>query len=179
MEKILSFIIESGRMHGVQLFWIVVLFFLGRIFLKRIVRKAIKAVKKKKGESQLAWEKRAKTLGGIIITAGNLAIYIIILLMVLRLFGVDIAPLLAGAGVVGFAIGFGSQSLVKDLIAGLFILIENQYGIGDKVQINALTGRVVKITVRSTVLKDEEGKICYVPNGSIKNVINFSQKKEK
>lgn len=120
-------------------------------------------------------EKRAETLGHIIIATGNIVIYGIILLMVLSLFGVDIRPILAGAGVIGLAVGFGAQTLVKDFVSGLFILIENQYGIGDKVKIGSFEGKVIKITMRSTVLKDEEGKLYYMSNGSISNVTNLSQ----
>jgi small conductance mechanosensitive channel len=93
------------------------------------------------------------------------------------LFGVDIRPILAGAGVIGLAIGFGAQSLVKDFVSGLFILIENQYDIGDKVKIGSSEGNVIRITMRSTVLRDEEGKTYYISNGSIKDVINMSQHK--
>ena len=96
--------------------------------------------------------------------------------MVLNLFNIDIRPILAGAGIIGLAIGFGTQSLVKDFVSGLFILIENQYGIGDKVKLGNFEGEVVKITMRSTVLKDKEGKTCYISNGSIKDIINMSQK---
>ncbi|MCG2809802.1 MAG: mechanosensitive ion channel family protein, partial [Candidatus Portnoybacteria bacterium] len=106
---------------------------------------------------------------------GNVAIYVIILLMVLSLFGLDITPILAGAGVIGLAIGFGAQSLVKDFVSGLFILIENQYDMGDRVKIGTFEGRVVKITMRSTVLRDDEGKTFYISNGLINNVINLSQ----
>jgi len=85
---------------------------------------------------------------------------------------------LAGVGVIGLAIGFGAQSLVKDFVSGLFILVENQYRIGDKVKIGSSEGNVIRITMRSTVLKDEEGKIYYISNGSIKNVINMTQQKK-
>ena len=120
-------------------------------------------------------EKRAETLGHIIITSGNIVIYSVLLLMILSVFGVDIRPILAGAGVVGLAIGFGTQSLVKDFVSGLFILVENQYGIGDKIKIGSSEGTVVRITMRSTVLKDEEGKLYYISNGLIKDVVNMSQ----
>ncbi|MBU4031044.1 mechanosensitive ion channel family protein, partial [Patescibacteria group bacterium] len=111
----------------------------------------------------------------IIVATGNVVIYVIILLMVLSLFGLDITPILAGAGVIGLAIGFGAQSLVKDFVSGLFILIENQYDMGDRVKIGTFEGRVVKITMRSTVLRDDEGKTFYISNGLINNVINLSQ----
>ncbi len=95
--------------------------------------------------------------------------------MTLSLFGVDITPILAGAGVIGLAIGFGAQSLVKDIVSGLFILVENQYGIGDKIKIGSFEGQVFKITMRSTVLRDDEGRTFYISNGLIKDIVNFSQ----
>ena len=95
--------------------------------------------------------------------------------MILNLFGIDIRPILAGAGVIGLAIGFGAQSLVKDFVSGLFILVENQYGIGDKIKIGNFEGNVTRITMRSTVLKDETGKTYYIANGMIKDIINMSQ----
>ena len=95
--------------------------------------------------------------------------------MVLNLSGIDIRPILASAGIIGLAVGFGAQSLVKDFVSGLFILIENQYGVGDRVKIGNFEGNVVKITMRSTVLIDNENKKYYISNGLIKNVINMSQ----
>ena len=123
-------------------------------------------------------EKRAKTLGRVIKSIGNVIIYSVILFMVLNLSGVDIRPIVASAGIVGLAIGFGAQSLVKDFVSGLFILIENQYGVGDKVKIGNFEGDVIKITMRSTVLMDNERKVYYISNGLIKDVINMSQQKK-
>lgn len=96
--------------------------------------------------------------------------------MILNLFGVNIGPILAGTGIIGLAVSFGAQSLVKDFISGLFILIENQYAIGDKIKIDDKEGEVIKITMRSTILRNEKGFIFYVPNGSIKTVENFLKK---
>lgn len=123
-----------------------------------------------------ALEKRVQTLGHVIISTGNVIIYVIILLMILDLSGMDIRPILAGIGVLGLAVGFGAQSLVKDFVSGLFVLIENQYGIGDHVKIGSSEGRVVKITMRSTVLQDDDGKTFYLSNGSVNNVVNFSKR---
>ena len=122
-----------------------------------------------------AMEKRAQTLGNVVVNVGNVVIIAIVLLMTLELFGVDIRPILAGIGIMGLAVGFGAQSLVKDFVSGLFVLIENQYSVGDHVKIGALEGKVRKITMRSTVLRDDEGKTFYISNGSVSNVINFSQ----
>jgi len=98
--------------------------------------------------------------------------------MTLSLFGVDTTPILAGAGVIGLAIGFGAQSLVKDFVSGLFILVENQYSVGDRVKIGNFEGRVIRITMRSTVLHDDEGKTFYISNGLIKDVTNLSQQEK-
>jgi len=165
MDTIQEFVVNFIQQRGMDLVWIIVLFFFGRVVLKLIVKRLVRIVD----------DKRAMTLGRIIVATGNVAIYVIILLMVLSLFGLDITPILAGAGVIGLAIGFGAQSLVKDFVSGLFILIENQYDMGDRVKIGTFEGRVVKITMRSTVLRDDEGKTFYISNGLINNVINLSQ----
>ena len=169
------FIINIVKNYGANVFWIFVLFFGARMILKRMVSRMIKLVQDEDKENQSGAEKRAKTLGSIIVTSGNVVIYIVILLMALMLFGVDITPILAGVGILGLAIGFGAQSIVKDFVSGLFVLIENQYGLGDKVKIGDFEGRVKKITMRSTMLQDDEGKTFYISNGLIKNVVNFSQ----
>ncbi len=170
-----EFIINIVKQNAVDIIWIVILFFLGKIALNLIVKRMAKIVDDGDDAHTSQEEKRAETLGCIIISIGNIVIYVIILFMILNLFGVDIRPILAGAGVIGLAIGFGAQSLVKDFVSGLFILIENQYGIGDKIKVGSSEGYVIKITMRSTVLKDDEGKIYYISNGSIKDVINMSQ----
>ena len=172
-----EFIINIIKQNAVDIIWIVILFFLGRLVLKLIVKRMALIVDDGDDTHISQKEKRAETLGNIIVSIGNIVVYAIILFMILNLFGVDIRPILAGAGVIGLAIGFGAQSLVKDFVSGLFILVENQYGIGDKVKIGSSEGKVIRITMRSTVLKDEEGKIYYVSNGSIKDVINMSQRK--
>ena len=179
MENIQSFILNIVKTYGVDIIWIAVIFFLGRIVLKKIVKRMIKLAAERDKENKARLEQRAKTLGSIIITTGNIVIYVIVLLMVLSLFGVNMAPILAGVGIIGLAIGFGTKSLVKDFVSGLFILIENQYSIGDKVKIGNFEGRVVKITMRSTVLRDDEGQTFYLSNGLINNVINLSQSTAK
>ena len=168
-----EFIINAIKQNGVDIIWIIILFFLGKTILKLIVKRLARIVDDGDDAHVSQKEKRAETLGNIIISAGNIIIYAIILFMVLNLFGVDIRPILAGAGVIGLAIGFGAQSLVKDFVSGLFILVENQYGIGDKVKIGNFEGRVIRITMRSTVLKNDEGKIYYISNGLIKDVIKM------
>jgi small conductance mechanosensitive channel len=170
-ELILNFI----KQNATDAIWIIILFFFGRIVLKTIVKRFMKIVDDGDDDHESQKEKRAKTLSRIVIATGNIIIYAIILIMILSVFGVDIRPILAGAGVIGLAIGFGAQSLVKDFVSGLFILVENQYGIGDKIKIGSFEGNVIKITMRSTVLKNKEGMIYYISNGLIKDVLNMSQ----
>jgi small conductance mechanosensitive channel len=177
MDTAREFAFELIQRHATDVVWIVVLFFFGRIILKLVVKRLMKIVDDGDDDHVSQKEKRAETLNHIIIATGNIVIYAVILLMILSVFGVDIRPILAGAGVIGLAIGFGAQSLVKDFVSGLFILVEDQYGIGDTVKIGSFEGRVIRITMRSTVLKDDEGRVYYMSNGSINNVINSSQQK--
>ncbi len=173
-----EFILNIAKENATDITWIIILFFFGRIILKLVVKRLARIVDDGDDDRVSQKGKRAETLGHIIVATGNTVIYAVILLMVLSMFGIDIRPILAGAGVVGLAIGFGAQSLVKDFVSGLFILIENQYGIGDKVKIGNFEGRVIRITMRSTVLHDDEGSTYYISNGSVNNVTNFSQQKK-
>lgn len=173
-----EFIINFIKQNGADIALIIILFFFGKIILKLIVKRLARLVDDGDDKHISQKEKRAETLGSIIVATGNIVIYVVTLLMALSLFGIDITPILAGAGVIGLAIGFGAQSLVKDFVSGLFILVENQYGIGDKVKIGSFAGQVIKITMRSTVLRDDEGQTFYISNGLIKDVINLSQQKK-
>lgn len=172
-EFILALVIENS----VDIIGIFALFFLGRTVLKTVIRRLVKIVDDGDDSHVSQSEKRAKTLGDIIVTTGNIVIYVVILLMILGLFDIDIRPILAGAGVIGLAIGFGAQSLVKDFVSGLFILVENQYGIGDMVRIDKFEGKVIRVTMRSTVLKNDKGEVFYMSNGLIKDITNLSQGK--
>ena len=169
-----EFILTIIKENAVDVIGILVLFFLGRMLLKIIVRRLARIVDDGDDTRVSQKEKRAETLGHIIITTGNIIIYVVILLMTLSMFDIDIRPIVAGAGVIGLAIGFGAQSLVKDFVSGLFILVENQYGIGDKIKIGSFEGQVVRITMRSTVLENDKGETYYISNGLIKDVTNMS-----
>ena len=170
-----EFILTIVKENAVDVVGILALFFLGRFLLRVAVNRLVHIVDDGDDDHVSQKEKRTETLGKIIITTGNVVISVIILLMILGLFGIDIRPVLAGAGVIGLAIGFGAQSLVKDFVSGLFILIENQYGIGDRIKIGSFEGKVIRITMRSTVLKNDEGKTYYISNGLIKDITNMSQ----
>jgi len=118
---------------------------------------------------------RAKTISRLFFWLGGIAIILVIGYMVLQLFGFDVAPLLAGAGIVGLAFGFGGQYLIRDIINGLFILFEGQFSINDVVKIGDMAGLVESINLRTTVLRDLEGRVIIIPNGEIKSVINFTK----
>lgn len=117
-------------------------------------------------------EKRARTLGRVMRQAFTIAIWTLAVVTILGEMGVAIGPLLAGAGIAGLAVGFGAQTLVRDVIAGFFVLLENQYRVGDVVSVAGVTGVVEAINVRTTVLRDGDGSVHVVPNGTIGVVTN-------
>jgi moderate conductance mechanosensitive channel len=119
-------------------------------------------------------EQRAGTVGDVLASLTRGVIMSIAFLLVLSQIGINLAPLLAGAGIAGVAIGFGAQSLVKDFLAGLFILLEDQYGVGDTVTVADQTGTVEDVTLRITRLRGVDGIVWYVPNGEIRKVGNAS-----
>jgi small conductance mechanosensitive channel len=124
---------------------------------------------------------RAQTLGHILKSIASVTVWGIAALMVLAELGVNLAPLIAGAGIAGVALGFGAQSLVKDFLAGIFILVEDQYGVGDIVDLGEesglrVMGTVESVSMRSTRLRSVEGIVWHVPNGTILRVGNQSQK---
>ena len=119
--------------------------------------------------------KRADTLSSVLIAAGQVFIIVIAAFIILSELGINIAPILAGAGVVGIAIGFGAQSLVKDIIAGVFIIMENQYRVGDVVKVAEVSGLVEQINLRRTVLRDLDGIVHTVPNGEIRVASNLTK----
>lgn len=120
-------------------------------------------------------KKRANTLGNILRHALLILFFLVGTLMILGELGIQVAPLLATAGIGALAIGFGAQSLVKDVISGFFIILENQYRIGDVIEVAGVSGLVESVGLRSTVLRDLEGRVHTVPNGEIKIVSNLSK----
>jgi len=118
---------------------------------------------------------RAETIGTLLRSVASLLVWATAVLTILNLLGVNVAPIIAGAGVVGIAIGFGAQALVRDFISGLFMLIENQFGVGDTIDAGPATGVVESVTLRSTKLRDIDGVVWHIPNGEIKRVGNKSQ----
>lgn len=118
---------------------------------------------------------RAQAIGTLLTSIVSLLIWINALLIILELIGINITPLLASAGVVGVALAFGAQTLVKDYLAGIFLIIEDQYGVGDVVQFDAVTGVIEEVALRTTRVRDFTGVVWYLRNGEILNVANRSQ----
>lgn len=118
--------------------------------------------------------RRVQTAGKLLGNAVSYGIWFIAFLLVLGEFKISLAPLLAGAGIVGLAIGFGAQSLVRDVISGLFIIIEDPFGVGDEVKIGNYKGKVEMIGLRTTRLRSWTGEVFIIPNGQINDVTNYS-----
>jgi small conductance mechanosensitive channel len=118
---------------------------------------------------------RAETLGALLKSIATFIIWLTAGLMVLGTFGIDLAPLIAGAGIVGVAVGFGAQNLVRDFLSGIFMLLEDQYGVGDVIDLGEATGTVEGVGLRSTRVRDVDGVLWHVPNGEIRRVGNKSQ----
>ncbi len=116
-----------------------------------------------------------RTLSTVIYSVGVFVVMFLAALQILPLLGINMGPLLASAGIAGLAIGFGAQTLVKDFINGFFILVENQYDIGDTIKIAAVQGAVEDMTLRRTVLRDDNGSVHTVPNGQISIVTNLTR----
>ncbi len=146
----------------------------GKVVIERFIRKLVPP--NKDGYSTGAEQKREDTL--IRIASGTLRVVVWIMagLMILSEVGINIGPLIAAAGVVGLALGFGGQYLIKDLISGFFIILENQYRIGDVVCFDTTCGLVEDISLRATILRDLDGVVHHVPHGSVGRVANMAKK---
>jgi small conductance mechanosensitive channel len=131
------------------------------------------------GEKRVILQKRTKTIYRFLVNTLKTVIFFIVSFLLLDQLGVNIAPFLTGAGIIGVAIGFGSQTLVKDYISGIFIIAEDQFCKGENIEIAKIKGTVKDFTLRKTVLIDENGTMHFIPNSQIVTVSNFSRNIEK
>jgi moderate conductance mechanosensitive channel len=127
------------------------------------------------GEIQVRAAQRVEALATVLRSVVSFIIWTIAIFMVLGQLGINLGPLIAGAGIIGVALGFGSQSLVRDFLAGIFILVEDQFGVGDIVDLGEATGVVEAVSLRTTRLRGIDGTVWHVPNGEIARVGNMSQ----
>jgi small conductance mechanosensitive channel len=161
--------------HGINVIVIVA----GAYVVVRAANLAIEHLQFKIGrhhlQSDLEWQRRASTLGGILTSVVTAAVGFFAVLMLLRELSIDVLPILTGAGIAGLAIGFGAQNLVRDVISGFFLILEDQVRVGDLARINGVGGVVEQINLRTIIVRDAEGAVQVFPNGSITTLANLSK----
>ncbi len=171
-DKIIPWLLSNG----VRIILIAIAAILLEKILSRIITRTIRAsVKADEFTSPEAEKKREDTLIRIFNGAINILIIIVAIMMIIQEVGIEVGPLLAGAGIVGLAVGFGGQYLIRDIITGTFLMLENQYRIGDVVNIEGLSGAVQDISLRKTTLRDLNGTVHHIPHGSITKISNLSK----
>lgn len=151
---------------------------LAAYLLTRLLKRGVRRMEAKVAEhtTPLRALQRTQTLARVASGAGIVVIWVVAGFYVLSIFDVDLRPLFAGVGIVGLAVGFGAQNLVRDVVTGFFILLEDQYGVGDVVQINQIaSGKVEQLTLRVTGLRDLDGTLHFIANGDITHVANRSK----
>lgn len=173
-KPVTDWLLEHGTRIAIILLIGLVLGLVVRKLLPRLIRRTLAHTMA--DESSEAIQKRTDTLLPIFTGAALIITAIIVLFMVLAELDISIAPVLAGFGIAGIAVGFGAQYLIRDLIAGVFILLENQYRVGDVARVADIAGLVEEINLRKTVLRDLDGIVHHVPNGEIRVASNFTKK---
>lgn len=153
----------------------IIIIFLAAFVIRFVVTRASNRVIRQAFGTNERRDQRSSTISTVLNTITTVMIWGTAFLMALTVMGVNIGPLLASAGIIGVALGFGAQTLVKDYISGIFLIIEDQYGIGDEVEIGTVRGIVEAVALRTTRVRDEAGVLWYIRNGEILNVANFSQ----
>jgi small conductance mechanosensitive channel len=144
-------------------------------YIPKVRMRLVKVMQARRHEPDLELDKRAATLGGIFRKTVVVSIWVVVFMMSLEEVGFNVGPLLAGAGVAGLAVGFGAQNLVRDVISGLFMLLENQVRVNDVAIINGTGGLVEQINLRTTVLRSLDGTVHIFPNGTINTLSNMTQ----
>lgn len=149
---------------------------IGKRAISRVIsRLAITDLKPGPGTAKRQAE-RARTTGSVLSSTLAATLWILAIGMMLGEFGFNLGPIIASAGIIGVALGLGAQTLVRDLLSGIFMLIEDQYGVGDDIEVLDIQGRVEKVGLRITTVRDTDGTLWYLRNGEILKVGNRSQK---
>ncbi len=175
LDKIGTTIGQWLSEHLLSIVLILIIGYVARILLTKVVRNIVKqTVRHDIFPSEADRRKRQKTLDGLVATIVKVVIWVVIVVMIVNELGVDTGPLIASAGIIGIVVGFGAQTLIRDFTSGLFIIAENQYRLGDVIEINGVIGTVEVITVRTTVLRDIDGYLHHIPNGSIDVTTNMT-----
>src|SRR5450759_2996725 len=162
--------------HGIRVASILLIALILNRVLRTLTRRLIPAAgAESSGRIARMREHHVKTLAGVLYSAGTAAILIGAILTALPEFGFNVTPIAAAAGLVSLAIGFGAQHLVRDLINGFFIIVEDQFVVGETVRIGTVIGRVEHLTLRRTVVRDVQGAVVSIPNGEVTQVSNLSR----
>ncbi len=177
LQQVIDWLMTSGIQwlitSGLRILLILVLMLIVLKIARVFSRQIFTVFLKKEEDAEL--QKRAETLSDVVRHVLSISILLISLIIIVGEFGIEIGPILAAAGVLGLAVGFGAQSLVQDVISGFFILLEDQIRVGDVVQIAGKGGLVEKINLRMTVLRDLSGNVHYIRNGQINLVTNMTK----
>jgi small conductance mechanosensitive channel len=161
--------------HGLRILLILALAYIINFLVKRFIKKIVKmSVTADFHQSELSERKREETLIQIFTWSARIFLMILVIMLVLNEFGLPVGPMIAGAGILGLAVGFGGQYLIRDFITGFFMILENQYRIGDVVSLDQTSGVVENVSLRMTTLRDLDGTLHHVPHGDIKRVANQS-----
>lgn len=178
--------------HGVRVLLIVAIAFVVRFLARRAIGRLATAAHgrvpamlrplKERADTMLLGPnalarrtQRAQSIGALLKSMTSFFVFTVALILILAEIGINIGPLLASAGIAGVAIGFGAQNLIKDFLSGIFMLLEDQYGVGDVVDLGSAIGTVIDVGLRTTTLRDADGTIWYVRNGEVLRVGNSSQ----
>jgi moderate conductance mechanosensitive channel len=180
----------SGTRIGLIIVLAVVVRFLGQRAISRLVSRTVNGLpvplrkvsvrarslfESEPSATSARRQQRAETIGSVLRSTLSFLVFTIAFVMVLDALGLDIAPVLTGAGIAGVAIGFGAQNLVKDFLSGMFMILEDQYGVGDYVDAGMASGTVEAVGLRTTRLRDVEGTVWHLRNGEILRIGNLSQ----
>ncbi|MCK4252201.1 mechanosensitive ion channel family protein [candidate division WOR-3 bacterium] len=169
--------IEWFKLHGGRIVVVIILgsiiYFTLQKVIPRFIGRTVRMRMKRKPEIEI--QKRSRTISNVITSTIGIMIGIVVLFTILAEVGINIGPALASLGILGLAISFGAQSLIKDLINGIFILVENQYGVGDVIRVGDIAGLVEEVNLRRTILRDLDGAVHYIPNNEINIVTNLTK----
>lgn len=169
--------IEWFKLHGGRIVVVIILgsiiYFTFQKIIPRFIGRTVRMRMKRKPEIEI--QKRSRTISNVITSTIGIMIGIVVLFTILAEVGINIGPALASLGILGLAISFGAQSLIKDLINGIFILVENQYGVGDVIRVGDIAGLVEEVNLRRTILRDLDGAVHYIPNNEINIVTNLTK----
>ena len=175
--------LPASVLVGLRVAVIVLVALAGYAALRAAVRVAERHIVERRGEGAASdrlapqeLERRVRTIGSLLVRISGAVIAVVAVLMILELFGIDIGPAVAGLGVAGIAVGLGAQTLVRDWLAGIFVILENQYSAGDVVRIAGVEGTVEDFSLRRTTLRDADGSVHTVPNGQIVVASNLTRR---